>query len=55
MTEDQRQMKSAPTSFNGSKNPKPALDLKVDPLPAEDDSDDVGSDSEEMEDRKKKR
>jgi hypothetical protein len=48
-------MQSAPTSFNGSKNPNPALDIKVDPLPAQNDSEDEGCGSEEVLERKKKR
>lgn len=55
VTKDQRQMQSAPTSFNGSKNPNPALDIKIDPLPDQNDSDDEGCGSEEVLERKKKR
>lgn len=57
MTDDLRQLKSAPNSFNGSKNPSPNLDLQVDRLADESESKSGGSEHSENEDeeRKKKR
>ena len=57
MTIDQRQVQSCPTSFNGSNNLEPFLDLKVDPLPVEcaSEGDEASEDDGDADERKKRR
>lgn len=57
MTKDQRLVQSCPTSFNGSNNLEPFLDLKVDPLPEEcaSEGDEVSDEEGDGDERKKRR